>query len=86
MIQTANQTGLLAKIAERLGQAGINIVYTYMTATVDSDKGLMILRPNDVDKALRWRICSQERFFFLCGIGLNDPAKATPTRITLKKV
>ena len=53
MIETSNHPGMLAKIAERLAKAGVNIEYTYMAATIKSEKGLMILRPNDVDKALR---------------------------------
>jgi len=53
LIQSANHPGMLARIAERLSDAGVNIEYTYMAATLDSDKGLMILRPNDVEKALR---------------------------------
>ena len=53
IIQTDNHPGTLAKIAQRLSDAGVNIEYTYMAATLDADKGLMILRPNDVDKALR---------------------------------
>jgi hypothetical protein len=31
----------------------VNIEYAYMAATVGSAKGLMILRPNDVEKAQR---------------------------------
>jgi len=53
MIQSDNHPGTLAKIAERLSKAGVNIEYTYMAATINADQGLMILRPNDVDKALR---------------------------------
>lgn len=53
MIETSNHPGMLAKIAERLSKAAVNIEYTYMAATINSDKGLMIVRPNDVDKALR---------------------------------
>ena len=53
MIETSNHPGMLSRIAERLSQANVNIEYTYMAATINSDKGLMILRPNDVDKALR---------------------------------
>ena len=53
MIQSDNHPGTLAKIAERLSNAGVNIEYTYMAATINADRGLMILRPNDVDKALR---------------------------------
>src|SRR6516164_1569919 len=53
MIESDNHPGTLARIAERLSRAGVNIEYTYMAATLKSQKGLMILRPNDVDKALR---------------------------------
>ena len=53
MIETSNHPGMLGKIAERLSEAGVNIEYTYMAATINADRGLMILRPNDVDKALR---------------------------------
>jgi len=53
LIQSDNQPGILARIADRLSNAGVNIEYTYMAATLDADKGLMILRPNDVEKALR---------------------------------
>jgi hypothetical protein len=53
MIETSNHPGMLAKIAERLSQAQVNIEYAYMAATINADKGLMIVRPNDVDKALR---------------------------------
>jgi len=52
LIQSDNQPGILARIADRLSNAGVNIEYTYMAATLDADKGLMILRPNDVEKAL----------------------------------
>jgi hypothetical protein len=53
MIETDNHPGTLARIAERLSQAQVNIEYTYMAATINANKGLMILRPNDVEKALR---------------------------------
>ena len=53
MIQSDNHPGTLSKIAERLSQAGVNIEYAYMAALINADKGLMILRPNDVDQALR---------------------------------
>ena len=44
---------MLASIAERLSEAGVNIEYTCLAATINPAKGLMILRPNDVDKPLR---------------------------------
>ena len=53
MIETDNHPGTLARIAERLSQAQVNIEYAYMAATINANKGLMILRPNDVEKALQ---------------------------------
>jgi hypothetical protein len=50
-IETANQPGILAKIAERLADAKINIEYTYLAAGRDAERGLIILRPSDVDQA-----------------------------------
>jgi hypothetical protein len=53
MIESDNEPGTLGKIAERLREADVNIEYAYMAATIKSNKGLMILRPSDVDKASR---------------------------------
>src|SRR5262245_32754830 len=50
-IETANQPGVLAKIAERLANAEINIEYTYLAAGREAEKGIIILRPSDVEKA-----------------------------------
>jgi len=51
MIEGDNAPGMLAEIAERLSKAEVNIEYAYMAATTKSDRGLMILRPSNVDKA-----------------------------------
>jgi hypothetical protein len=53
MIESDNEPGTLAKIAERLSKADVNIEYAYMAASLKSPRGLMILRPSDVEKALR---------------------------------
>jgi hypothetical protein len=42
---------MLGKIAECLSKEGINIEYAYLAASPGSDKGLMILRASDVEKA-----------------------------------
>jgi len=42
---------VLGQIAHRLANAEVNIEYAYMAATLNSTKGLMILRPDDVEKA-----------------------------------
>jgi hypothetical protein len=51
MIETENHPGVLGQIAHRLAGAEVNIEYAYMAATLNSAKGLMILRPDDVEKA-----------------------------------
>lgn len=53
MIEGDNTPGTLARIAERLAQANVNIEYAYLATSLRSDKGLMILRPSDVEKAQR---------------------------------
>lgn len=53
MIESDNEPGTLAQIAERLSKAEVNIEYVYMAASLKSLRGLMILRPSDVDKAHR---------------------------------
>src|SRR5437764_890559 len=51
MIETENHPGVLGQIADRLADAEVNIEYAYMAATLNSPNGLMILRPDDVEKA-----------------------------------
>ena len=52
-IETASEPGVLAKIAERLAEAEVNIEYTYLAARREAERGLIILRPSDVEKARR---------------------------------
>src|SRR5437764_11474044 len=52
-IETASEPGVLAKIAERLAEAEVNIDYTYLAAGRSAERGLIILRPSDVEKARR---------------------------------
>ena len=53
MIESDNEPGTLAQMAERLSKAEVNIEYAYMAASLKSPRGLMILRPSNVDKAHR---------------------------------
>jgi hypothetical protein len=53
MIEGDNAPGMLARIAERLATADVNIEYAYLAASPKADRGLIILRPNDVAKAQR---------------------------------
>jgi hypothetical protein len=51
MIETASEPGVLTKIAERLAEAEINIEYAYLAGGREAEKGLIVLRPSDVEKA-----------------------------------
>jgi hypothetical protein len=51
MIETDNKPGVLARIAERLAESEVNIEYAYLAGSPKAPKGLIILRPSDVEKA-----------------------------------
>ena len=51
VMETANEPGVLAKIADRLATAEVNIEYAYMATGAKLPRGLIVLRPSDVDKA-----------------------------------
>jgi hypothetical protein len=53
MIESGNNPGTLAKIAERLSQANVNIEYAYMAASPASEKAIMIIRASEMEKAQR---------------------------------
>ncbi len=52
MIESDNEPGTLATIAEHLAKAGVNIEYAYLATSVRSNKGLMVLRPSNMEAAL----------------------------------
>ena len=47
-----HQVGALAAIAEKLGQAGINIEYAYCTAPSTPAGGALVLRTNDLEATI----------------------------------
>ena len=51
MIETANQPGVLVTIADRLAEADVNIEYVYLAGGRGVEKGLIVLRPSDIEKA-----------------------------------
>ncbi len=53
MIEGDNKPGSLAKIAQKLADAKINIEYAYCATPPDETKGLLILRPSNCKKALK---------------------------------
>lgn len=52
IIEAANEPGIMSQIAERLSKAGVNIEYLYIAAAPNAQRGLMVLRPSDVDRAM----------------------------------
>jgi hypothetical protein len=53
VVESSNKPGELARIAERLAQARINIEYCYSATPPDSRKGLMVMRVSNPTKALK---------------------------------
>jgi hypothetical protein len=53
MIEGENKPGVLEKIAARLAEARVNIEYLYLTSSAEAQRGLLVLRPSDLDKAQR---------------------------------
>ena len=52
MIESGNEPGALATIADRLAKAGVNIEYAYLATSARSNTGLMVLRPSNIESAL----------------------------------
>jgi hypothetical protein len=50
-IEATNERGVLGKIADALSRANVNIEYAYFAAGATSPKGMIVLRPSDVEKA-----------------------------------
>jgi hypothetical protein len=53
MIEGSNQPGELARIAHKLARAKINIEYCYSATPAEAEKGLLILRVSNAEKALK---------------------------------
>ena len=52
-IDAANERGVLGKIADALSRAEVNIEYAYFATGGTSPKGIIVLRPSDIEKARR---------------------------------
>jgi hypothetical protein len=52
MMDVPNEHGAVARIAERLAEAGINIEYAYCTGSPTQQAGSLILRANDLEAAV----------------------------------
>jgi hypothetical protein len=53
MVENSNKPGSLAKIADRLAKAKVNIDYAYLATSPGAKSGLLILRTDDTKKALK---------------------------------
>lgn len=53
MIDGDNRPGSLSRIAQILAKAKVNIEYVYVATSPNSKRGLLILRPSNVQKALK---------------------------------
>jgi len=50
-IDAANEMGVLGRIADALSRAEVNIEYAYFATSGTSPKGIIVLRPSNVEKA-----------------------------------
>jgi len=53
MLEGDNKPGSLARIAQRLAEEGANIEYAYCATSPSSSRGLLIIRPDDIARAMR---------------------------------
>ena len=53
MVEGDNKSGSLAKITHKLAAAKVNIEYAYCATPPNARKGLLILRVNNAEKALK---------------------------------
>ncbi|MBV8584956.1 MAG: ACT domain-containing protein [Verrucomicrobia bacterium] len=51
MIEHDNKPGTLGAVAKKLANAGVNIEYAYLASSPQASTGILILRPNDVQRA-----------------------------------
>jgi hypothetical protein len=51
MIDAPNELGVLGKITDALSRAEVNIEYAYFATSGNAPKGIIILRPSNIEKA-----------------------------------
>ena len=51
LIDAGNELGVLGRIADALSRAEVNIEYAYLATSATSPKGIIVLRPSNVEKA-----------------------------------
>jgi hypothetical protein len=53
VVEVPNQPGTLGRVARRLAEHSINIEYAYCTTMPQADRGALVLRVHDAQKAMR---------------------------------
>jgi hypothetical protein len=51
IIDATNELGVLGRIADALSRAEVNIEYAYFASNAASPKGIIVVRPSNVEKA-----------------------------------
>ena len=52
LLEQDNKPGTLSEVAKKLAEKNVNIEYAYLATAKTSRKGLLVLRPNDLKKAI----------------------------------
>jgi hypothetical protein len=52
LLEQDNKPGTLSEIAKKLAEKNVNIEYAYLATAKTSRKGLLVLRPNNLKKAI----------------------------------
>ena len=52
LLEQDNKPGTLSEVAKKLAEKNVNIEYAYLATAKSSRKGLLVLRPNNLKKAI----------------------------------
>jgi hypothetical protein len=52
LLEQDNKPGTLSEVAKKLAEKNVNIEYAYLATAKTSKKGLLVLRPNNLKKAI----------------------------------
>jgi hypothetical protein len=52
VVELGNRPGTLARVARRLAESNVNIEYAYCTIMSDAERGILVLRTREPEKAL----------------------------------
>jgi len=52
LLEQDNKPGTLSEVAKKLAEKNVNIEYAYLATAKTARKGLLVLRPNNLNKAI----------------------------------